>query len=117
MQPLHAALGPIVMGVAALFALGAAIASWLDRGHRLVRRAGLVLGVLLLIQVALGALGYLSGARPGEGLHLLYGIVILAVLPLASSFAADAPPRAHSGVLAVAGLVVVLLAWRLLSTG
>lgn len=117
MQPLHASLGPIVMGIGALFALGAGIASWLDRGHLLVRRAGFAVGALLLIQVAFGALVYLSGARPGEGLHLLYGIVILAVLPLASSFAADAPPRAHSGVLAVAGLVVVLLAWRLLSTG
>jgi heme A synthase len=117
MQPLHASLGPIV-GVAALvFAIVAGISAWLDRWHGLVRRLSLALGALLVLQVVLGVVVFLTGSRPSEGLHVLYGIVVLAVLPLASSFAAEAPPRPYSGVLAVGGLVVLLLAWRLLATG
>ncbi len=75
------------------------------------------MGASLVVQVLVGVLLYVGGSRPLEPLHLLYGVAILAVLPLASSFAADAPPRPRSGVRAVAGLMVVLLAWRLLSTG
>lgn len=117
MQPLHAALGSIVMAAAVLFGIGAGTAAWLDRGHVAVRRAALVLGALLVVQLALGALVYAVGSRPDDGLHLLYGVAILAVLPLASTFASDAPPRSHSAVLAVAAIVILLLAWRLLSTG
>jgi heme A synthase len=117
MQPLHALLGSVAMAVAALFAIGAAVAAWLDRGHRLVRRAGLAVSAVLVIEVLVGAVLYLGGARPAEGLHLLYGLVILAVLPFASSFASEAPPRSYTGALAVGGLVILLLAWRLLSTG
>ena len=117
MQPLHASLGPIVAIAGLAFAIVAGVSAWLDRWHLVVRRLAPVLGGLLVLQVALGAIVLLSGARPSEGLHLLYGIVILAVLPLAASFAAEAPPRPYSGVLAVGGLVVLLLAWRLLATG
>lgn len=117
MQPLHALLGSVVMAVTALFAVGAGVAAWLDRGHGLVRRAGLAIAAILVLQVLVGVVLYLGGTRPAEGLHLLYGVVILAVLPFASSFASEAPPRSYSGALAVGGLVILLLAWRLLSTG
>ncbi len=117
MQPLHALLGSIVMAVAALFVVGAGVATWLDRGHDLVRRAVLAMGAILVIQVLAGVVLYLGGTRPAEGLHLLYGVVIVAVLPFASSFASEAPPRSYSGAAAIAGMLILLLAWRLLSTG
>ncbi len=114
----HATLGMVVVTAALLFTLSAAIIAWLDRGgHDWIVRLRWAVEALLVIQVGIGALTYVAGSRPGEWLHLVYGIVILAVLPLASTFASEAPPRARSWVLAVGGLVIVLLAWRLLSTG
>jgi hypothetical protein len=114
----HATIGIAVMAVALLFALVAGLTAWLDRGgHGWILRLRLGVEALLLVQVALGALLYVAGGRPGELLHLVYGIAILGVLPLATTFASDAPPRSRSWVLAVAGLVILLLAWRLLSTG
>lgn len=117
MAALHGTVGLVVLVVLALFAIIAAGAAWLDRWPALILSLRWVVGALLVAQVALGALVYLSGARPSDGLHLLYGLAILAVLPVASSFAADAPSRSRSGVMAAAGLIGVLLAWRLLSTG
>ncbi|MDQ6682975.1 MAG: hypothetical protein M3Y88_06870 [Chloroflexota bacterium] len=68
-------------------------------------------------QVVIGAALYLGGARPREPLHLLYGAALLAVIPLASTFAAEAPPRPRGVVMVGAGIVLLLLAWRLRSTG
>lgn len=117
MLQLHSALALPVLVVALAFALSAALATWLDRGHAWLLRARWVLGAGLIAQVVLGAIVYLGGSRPAEPLHLLYGLAILAVLPLASTFAAEAPPRARSGVMLLAGLVALLLVWRLMSTG
>jgi heme A synthase len=117
MQSLHAQLASGVVAGAALLVVSAGLAAWLDRGHAWIRRAALVMMALLVGEVLVGGIVYLGGGRPGEALHLLYGIAVLAVLPIASTFAADAPRRAYSGVLAVAAAVVLLLAWRLLSTG
>lgn len=117
MQPLHGLLGSLVMVAAALFAVGGGIAVWLDRGHAWVRRGAILLIAMLLVQVLVGAIVYASGTRPREGLHLLYGVAILGVLPLAFSFASEAPPRPRSGVMAIGGAITLLLAWRLLSTG
>jgi hypothetical protein len=118
MSQWHATLGIAVAGVALLFVLVAGITAWLDRGgHAQIVRLRLGVQALLAVQVVLGALLYLTGARPAEVLHLVYGVAILGVLPLATTFASDAPPRARSWVLAVAGLLILLLAWRLLSTG
>ncbi len=117
MSQLHSAMALPVVVVALAFTLGAVLVTWLDRGHAALLRARWVLGAGLIAQVVLGAIVYRGGARPTEMLHLLYGLAVLGVLPLASSFAAEAPPRARSGVMLVAGLVVMLLVWRLLSTG
>ena len=117
MQSLHAQFASGVAAGAVLLVTGAGVAAWLDRGHVWIRRGALLMMALLVGEVLVGGVVYLGGARPGEALHLLYGIAVLAVLPIASTFASDAPPRASSGVLAAAAAVVLLLAWRLLSTG
>jgi 4-amino-4-deoxy-L-arabinose transferase-like glycosyltransferase len=117
MTQLHSALAlPVLLAVAA-FALASVLAAWLDRGHAPLQYARWVLGAGLALEVLFGVIAYLGGSRPAEALHLIYGIAVVAVLPLASTFAADAPPRARSGVMALAGLVMLLLIWRLLSTG
>jgi len=117
MSPLHSALAlPLVLALAA-FGLASVLAAWSDRGHAALMHARWILGAGLALEVLLGAGAFLGGSRPAETLHLLYGVALLAVLPLASSFAADAPPRARSGVMGFAGVVMLLLVWRLASTG
>ena len=92
-------------------------AAVLDRWHEGVRIiAGVAVGGFVL-QVIIGLVVMIGGESPADGLHLLYGVGLVAVVPLALSFASDAPRRARSGVLVVAGLVALLLAWRLLVTG
>lgn len=118
MSQLHGTLGMLALVAALLFALAAALVAWLDRGgDAWIARLRLALEAILVVQVLIGLVLFLAGARPSEWLHFVYGLGILAAIPLATSFASDAPPRARSGVLAVAGVVVLLLAWRLLSTG
>jgi hypothetical protein len=115
---LHATLGVLILAAGVLFALAAGSVAWLGRGGDVwVARLRLVLEFVLVVQVVIGAAVFLTGARPTEWLHLVYGVAILAAIPLATTFASEAPPRARSGVLAVAGVVILLLAWRLLSTG
>jgi heme A synthase len=116
MATLHA-IGALAVFVtivlAILAAAGAALrggAGWVDR-----LRTG-VLAVVAL-QAAIGAVTYLGGSRPAEPLHLVYGLAAIAVLPLAGTFAAEAPPRPRAWVLVVALATLLLLTWRLASTG
>ncbi len=116
MNAIHALGATVVLVAAALFAVGSAGMAmaggsrWVDRG-RLV-----VLGLVGLVALA-GAFAWLSGSRPAESLHYLYAVAALATLPLAASFATEAPPRERAAVMAGTGLVLILLVWRLASTG
>ncbi len=105
----------MLVGAALLSAVSAG-AAVVDRGGPWVERLRRAVLALVASEVLLGGVLWLSGARPAEGLHLLYGALILGPLPLASSFAAEAPPRARSWVLAVAGGLLLLFAWRLFAT-
>jgi hypothetical protein len=83
---------------------------WVDR---------LRLGLTLIIgaQVLFGVVVFLTGARPGELLHVLYGVVALALLPLATTFATEAPARDRAWVLVAACILLLPLLWRLAATG
>jgi hypothetical protein len=117
MADVHAAAGMLTLVATALFLLSAAIAAVLDRWHEGARiLAGVVLGAIV-VQSGIGLVVMIGGDEPQEGLHLLYGVGLLAVIPLALTFASEAPRRSRSAVLAVAGMAAVLLAWRLLTTG
>ncbi len=104
----------VAIAVVGLAATGMAVfdrfTEWLVR-----MRTGLL--VIFGAQVLLGAATWLSGARPEQGLHLLYGGVLLVLLPLADTFVQDATPRERAAVVAAAAVVGLLLIWRLASTG
>ncbi len=116
MAAVHAA-GALVVFVVTAVAMVAAGAAGLRNGARWVD--GLRIGVtaVVVVQAAIGAVTWLSGERPGEPLHLVYGAAAIAVLPLAATFASEAPPRPRAWVLAVALGILLILAWRLASTG
>jgi hypothetical protein len=95
----------------------ASVALALRGGSPWTERLRIGLTAIIGLQVVAGALDLATGARPAEGLHLLYGIAALAALPIAGTFAADAPPTARAWVLASTCGLLLLLAWRLASTG
>lgn len=114
---LHGLGSLITLAAVAAFAIAAAAVAYLDRFHpALARLRNVLLGVIAL-QILIGAGTWLSGARPRDDLHLLYGAALLVALPLAGSYVTDVPPRAKAGVLSVAALVGLALIWRLSSTG
>ncbi|MBA3430744.1 MAG: hypothetical protein H0U16_04590 [Actinobacteria bacterium] len=117
MQGLHAAGGFLLLGVTAAFTLAATFLAltygakpWLEVARR-------VLNGVLGAQVLVGAILYITGSRPGDGLHLLYAVAALGALPLGNAFSSEAPPKARAGVLAVSGLLALGLVFRLISTG
>jgi hypothetical protein len=116
MAELHGLGASLVLGAAMLLAIGSALlvrrggSIWVDRGR-------IVVLALVATESLLGALAWLGGDRALEALHYLYGVAALATLPLAATFASDAPPRARAALVAVASLVLTVLAWRLASTG
>lgn len=104
--------------VAAVVATGLTAAVLALRGGSpWVDRLRLGLTAVIGLQVALGAVTLIGGKQPAEPLHLLYGAVGLLVLPAASSFAAEAPHADRAWVVVAACAVLLLLAWRLASTG
>lgn len=117
MSDVHATAGMLTFVATALFLFSAAIAAVLDRWHEGARiLAGVVLGAIV-VQSGVGLVVLVGGEEPREGLHMLYAVGLVAVIPLALTFASEAPRRSRSAVMAVAGLAALLLAWRLLVTG
>lgn len=117
MSEVHAVAGEALLGVIVLFVLlsiGLALtrgaSGWFEGARRLVVGA-------VAVQAGIGAVLYLLGDRPAETLHLLYGAVAVAALPLAASFASEAPPKARAGTLALAGVVTIGVVFRSIGTG
>lgn len=72
---------------------------------------------LLVVGGVSGLVLLATGARPSEGLHLLYAIVAIALIPLARSFLGRANDRAAAGLLFVAFVVLGAVVYRLFATG
>lgn len=74
--------------------------------------------VSVLVVGAASGLGLLAtGARPAEGLHLLYSIVAIALIPLARSFVGRASGRAVAALRLAAFVVLGGTLCRLFTTG
>ncbi len=117
MAGVHATGGFALLFVSAAFVIGALVCTRLPGWFPGLTRARNALVALIGVEVALGGILYAQGRRPAESIHLLYGIVALLALPAAMTFAVEAPPKSKAGVLAVAGVVVCGLVWRLMATG
>jgi 4-amino-4-deoxy-L-arabinose transferase-like glycosyltransferase len=116
MAQLHSIGASIVLGALAVTGLGATLIATRG-GSRWTDRLRIGLTVVIGLQVVSGVVLFAAGARPRESLHLLYGLAALAMLPLAATFASEAPPRPRAWVLAGACLILVVVGWRLASTG
>lgn len=66
---------------------------------------------------ALGPATIVSGGQLRDGLHVVYGVLALGVLPGAMVIASGRPGRQRSIVAAVSAIVLVILLARLFQTG
>lgn len=71
---------------------------------------------VLIVGAASGLIRLAGGARPSDGLHLLYALIAIALVPLARSFVGRASGRAATGVLVVAFAVLGAVIFRLFTT-
>jgi uncharacterized membrane protein SirB2 len=117
MSELHAAAGTSLLAGAVAFAVIGGILAVLGSAPKWLDWLRIVLVVTLVLQAAIGLLVLVTSRGPAEQIHWLYGVVIVAVPVLAATFVEEAPPRPRAAVYAVAGLMVVALAWRLAATG
>ena len=80
---------------------------------------GNLVWVFLAVAVAavLGAATFMSGAPLRDGLHVVYGVLALGVMPGAMFIASGRPGRQRSIVAAVSAVVLIILLGRLLQTG
>jgi hypothetical protein len=82
-----------------------------------------LLGALILneavvvIQGILGVILLIQGQRPHQGLHFLYGVVALLVLPAAYFYSDGGSERRDSLVFGLAGLFLLGIAIRAVTTG
>jgi hypothetical protein len=102
--------------VAVLLALLGAAATLVRRRIGLLHVAGtVVLEILLLVQAAIALLALAGGERPAETATFLGYLLGVLLVPVAGLlWARTEPTRWAGGVIVVAGLVVAVMAWRLL---
>ena len=126
MDRLHGAGGPLLVAAVGVLAIGALLVLVASRsgsrviqnvGGRWIERLRAALAILLVAEAAIGAVIFVRGARPGEWLHIVYGVAVLAVLPLAGSLAIGRMHAARAALVAGGALVALILLWRLVSTG
>ena len=72
---------------------------------------------VLVVGAASGLALLAGGGRPAEGLHLVYAVVAIALIPLARSFLGRANGRAVAALLLAAFVVLSGVAYRLFTTG
>jgi heme A synthase len=71
---------------------------------------------LFIVQGLLGVTIFLSGGHPRDPLHWLYGVLLVIVLPVAATYTSNLEDRRQSLVYGVAGLFMVGLAIRAVTT-
>lgn len=72
---------------------------------------------MLLVGSAGGLILLATGARPADGLHLLYAAIALAVVPLARSFTRRPGGRGAAALLLAAFVALGAVLYRLFTTG
>ncbi len=80
-------------------------------------RSTLVLTEVLFVLQALVGIGlYVTGRRPHDTLHLLYGVLLIVTLPIAASYTSSHEKRREPLIFGIAGLFMTGLAIRALTT-
>ena len=74
--------------------------------------------ILFIAQALIGILLFLAGGkRPHDGLHLLYGVLLLIALPIGASYTSGREPRREPLVYGLVALFMFGLTIRAITTG
>ena len=88
--------------------------SILRRIFRILLQVTAGLGVL---QAVFGGLLFLQGKHPAEGLHFVYGLIVLGAIPVAYVYSDQKQVRRDIVIMSIAVLAVIGAAIRALATG
>ena len=72
---------------------------------------------LVVVGAASGLLMVAAGSRPADGLHFLYALIAIAIIPLARSFLGRMRGRGPTTLLLAAFVVLGAVVYRLFTTG
>ena len=114
---LHAVIGPIVLALVALLALGAAVLAARGRSPESVEWVRRVILGIVVGEAAIGLALAVRGSGPSEAIHWLYGGVIVLALLVPGALRADLPAAQRSSALAVGASLAAVIAWRLGASG
>jgi hypothetical protein len=124
---LHEDLAPVILAAGGITLICGIIALIVVRGRSADQGGGAVMRVfrilltataaLGLVQAIVGGLMYLQGARPGEGLHYVYGGIVLLAIPVAYVYSDQARVRRDIIIMVIAVVAVIGAAVRALMTG
>jgi len=116
-QAVHIILADAAVAAVAIAVLWCVILALLARpGGRWFERLQRVVILSIAAAAAAGAVAFALGARPGDGLHLIYGGVAIILLPVARSFRSGASRRDALLMLAGCALLGGVM-FRLFMTG
>lgn len=133
---LHAFMFYVVLALGAVTLLAGLVLIWMSRrakgsaagealaplgGYASVQRVfrGLLWATAIagVVQGALGGILFLQGERPGEGLHYVYGLIVLAAIPVAYVYSDQKQQRRDIIIMTIAAAAIVGAAIRAFATG
>ncbi len=121
---IHEDMAPVILAAGGITLLWGIITLIAGRGGSAGGGVLRAFRVLLIIPAALGAvqailggLMYLQGARPGDGLHYVYGGIVLLAIPVAYVYSDQAQVRRDIIIMVIAIVAVIGAAIRALMTG
>jgi hypothetical protein len=114
----HALVGQIAIVLAVIAAIWSVVLAITRRpvGSLFLGNAVWV-GLAVVLAAVLGAATAVLVAPPGDALHVVYGILAVALLPGATLIASSRPADDRAVVAVAASIVLVILLFRLLQTG
>lgn len=124
---IHTDIAPVILAAGGITLICGIVALVMVRGSSPQQRSAGVLRVfrvlltitaaLGLLQAIVGGLMYLQGARPGDGLHFVYGGIVLLAIPVAYVYSDQARVRRDIIIMVIAALAVIGAAVRAFMTG
>ncbi|MGH2516597.1 MAG: hypothetical protein ACRDHP_13155 [Ktedonobacterales bacterium] len=85
---------------------------------RLFRRLLAVTAAIGVLQVLFGAILYVGGApHPAEGLHYVYGLIVLGAIPVAYAYSDQKQVRRDIIIMSIAAVAIIGAAVRAFMTG
>jgi hypothetical protein len=117
MQAIHQVLADVALVAVAIVLAWTVVLAATRRmpGRGYARAQASMIGIIVVAAIVGGA-SFLSGARPADGLHLLYGAVAILLIPFARSFLRGMARR-DTLILLVAVLALGGVIYRLFATG